>query len=180
MNWATTRRLSSIVAALVGPEVKHGRCRAWWRGGDNPTSVSIDEEKGCWYDHGRGNGGGILDLIQTVLGCDRRDARKWLDQRRGFSLNDRRPLTREEKRAYAQRRAYAEREADDLTAFREEALRLLRDEKNILFVSENAVSSAARTLIENPGRCTAFGSRHCFIYLPIKIVLLVTKVAPNQ
>ena len=111
------------------------------------TSFS-DDDRGVWYDHAHGKGGGILDLIQTVLGCDRRgDAVRWLADHLGVSLDNDRPLTREEKRRYAQRRGRAESQAQNLTEWRRDTLRRLRGERNLLYESENMASAVARTLL---------------------------------
>lgn len=48
------------VRSVVGVEVVEGRCRAAWRGGDNPQSVSVTKEK--WYDFGAETGGGLIQL----------------------------------------------------------------------------------------------------------------------
>lgn len=139
-----------VWAALGGGDLRHGRGVAFWRGGDN-LSVSIDAKKNCWYDFVAAEGGGILRLIEAVQGCDRLAALRWLADHHNVQLDGRRPLTRQEKRAYAIRRAGAEREAAELTAWREELLRLLREERNHLYISENGNSAIARTLIDHPG-----------------------------
>ena len=45
---------------ILGAQIHDGRCAAVWRDGERETSVAIDKEK--WYDHGRGVGGGLIDL----------------------------------------------------------------------------------------------------------------------
>lgn len=79
-------RISDIVRALGGPEPKGGRCAAWYRGGDNPTALSLDDGKGVWYDHARGIGGGELALIETVRDCDRSGAIDWLREYHGGAV----------------------------------------------------------------------------------------------
>ena len=115
--------ISELVGALGGPALRNGRCRAWYRGGENPTSLSIDEQRGCWYDNGAGRGGGKLDLIQAVLGCDRRSAVQWLADYCGVAL---RRGSRHELRRFAARRSTAERRAHDLTRWRADRLASLR------------------------------------------------------
>jgi hypothetical protein len=53
------------------------RGRAFWRNGDG-WNVSLDLERGTWYDHRDARGGGSLALVETALGCDRRSALQWL------------------------------------------------------------------------------------------------------
>lgn len=66
MSLIARTRLSEIVSALGGPKVKRGRCAAWWRGWDDPTAVSVNDEKDVWYDYARGVGGGTLAPIARV------------------------------------------------------------------------------------------------------------------
>lgn len=44
-------------------------------------SLSIRLERGTWHDFERGEGGGVLALIQDVTGCDEAAAWDWLRQR---------------------------------------------------------------------------------------------------
>ncbi len=49
-----------FITSVLGERVSDGRCRAIWRGGSNPTSVSVSPEE--WYDHSQKSGGGIIEL----------------------------------------------------------------------------------------------------------------------
>ncbi|MBK9165834.1 MAG: hypothetical protein IPM24_00010 [Bryobacterales bacterium] len=105
----------SIIAAwrdLGGGPLRHGRGRAFWRGGDG-WNISLDPQHGRWYDHAHGEGGGVLRLVQTVLGCDKAGALAWLTAR-GF-LQDRQS-TPEGRREFARRRAATEKEAAALAS----------------------------------------------------------------
>src|SRR4051812_4283890 len=62
---------------LGGGPLKRNRGLAFWRNGKR-HNVSLNHTKGCWYDHRDAVGGGKLDLIQIVLGCDRKSALRWL------------------------------------------------------------------------------------------------------
>ncbi len=74
----------SVVAAELGLMVKNGRGPASWRGGKNHRSVTYDDVKGCWFDHGKQRGGGIVDLVCVALDCDRQQAFDWLRERYGL------------------------------------------------------------------------------------------------
>src|SRR6266849_2989186 len=93
---ATT--ISQVFVALGGDEPKHGRARSFYRDGDNRQAISLNDAKGCWYDHRDGIGGGALDLIQKVLGCDRAGALQWFSNFTGLPL-EARAATRAERRA---------------------------------------------------------------------------------
>lgn len=138
--------ITDVWTALGGGELRHGRGRAFWREGHG-DNIALNETKSCFYDHAHGTGGGMLMLIETVLGCDRRAAVRWLAGHLGVTLDNDRPLTREEKRRYAQCRSHAQSAAQELTGWRRDTLRQLHDERNRLYLSENAVSAVARTLL---------------------------------
>ncbi len=104
----TRLSIGEVWAALGGGPLRHGRGRAFWRDGDG-YNISLKDAKGTWYDFTAGTGGGVLDLIQLVRDCSRQDALRWLSDFAGIPLLDR-PLSREEKFAYADARAGDERD----------------------------------------------------------------------
>jgi len=54
-----------VAKTFLGLDVDgSGRCAATWRGGDNPTSISINESG--WYDHVRKEAGTVIDLVAAV------------------------------------------------------------------------------------------------------------------
>ena len=61
------------------------------------------------------------------------------------------PSTHEEKRRYAQHHSHAKSAAVDLETWRKNTLRRLRSDRNQLYLSENANSSVARTLLAETG-----------------------------
>ncbi len=84
--------ITAVWAGLGGDPPERGRARAFYRDGDNPHAVSLSDAKGCWYDYRDNIGGGVLDLIQHILGCDRRTALRWLADFTGLPFESR-PLT---------------------------------------------------------------------------------------
>ena len=116
-------------------------------GATNKTTFSYRPDAGIWRCFRCGRRGGVLDLVQAALGCNRADAVDWLADHLGVSLDDRQPLTREEKRRYAQRRSRAKSKARNLTEWRRDTLRRLRSERNPLYESENMVCAVARVLL---------------------------------
>ena len=122
-------RITEVWQALGGDPPRRGRARAFWRDGDG-LSVTLNDQKGCWYDFRDAIGGGIIGLIRHVRGGSRQDALKWLADLVGVPLADR-PLSPAERQAYARRRQAAEAEARALLAWRARligALAAYRDE----------------------------------------------------
>ncbi|MFN9922187.1 MAG: hypothetical protein ACK555_20720 [Acidobacteriota bacterium] len=70
--------MADVIRDLGGPEVIHGRCRAFWRGGDG-RNISVDIER--WFDHVTGRGGGPLQMAVEVLG--EAEGRRWYQERYG-------------------------------------------------------------------------------------------------
>ncbi len=105
--------ITKVWVALGGDPPEHGRARAFYRNGDNRHAVSLNDPKGCWYDYRDNIGGGILDLIQYVLRCDRRGALSWLSDFTGLPLGSR-PQTASDRA----RRARARTEGTELVKWR--------------------------------------------------------------
>lgn len=100
--------------ALGGGSLRGKRGQAFWRDGDG-YSVAVNAAKGTWYDHRDGCGGGVLALVETALGCDRRAALQWLEAE-GFI--EPRTLTHEQRLEHAQRRGTASTVALDIAHWR--------------------------------------------------------------
>jgi len=113
----TATTLTNVWVALGGDIPKHGRARAFYRKGDNQQAVVLDNQKRCWFDHRDHIGGGVLDLIQHVRGCDRAGALRWLSSFTGIPLADKsftdRQVSRHERRARDQRRVQEQRDVRD-------------------------------------------------------------------
>src|SRR5262245_49645268 len=92
--------ISDVWRGLGGGELRHGRGRAFWRGGDG-YNVALDDTRGVWWDYRDGDGGGVLDLIQHVRCGARADALKFVAELAGLTL-DSRPLSMQEKRTRAE------------------------------------------------------------------------------
>lgn len=113
----TSTTITKVWLGLGGDPLKRGRARAFYRDGDNQQAVSFNDSKGVWFDHRDSTGGGVLDLIQRVLGCDRAGALRWLSNFTGLPLGDR-PATRDERRALAEHRERTQREMRAAELFR--------------------------------------------------------------
>jgi hypothetical protein len=107
-------RITHVVEALGG-KVRQKRCQAFWRKGDGPN-VSLADDKGAWFDHARGEGGGVLDLVQRIRGCDRKEALQWLADFAGVPLENGR--NEHGRRDYLNKRHAAEAEARALVKWR--------------------------------------------------------------
>lgn len=106
-------RITDVWTALGGERPRHGRARAFWRPHADGLNVALDDAKGCWFDHARAEGGGVLDLVMHVRGGTRAEAYRWLAERFGLPLAER-EMTPAERREWARRRRAAEREARPL------------------------------------------------------------------
>ena len=95
-------QVSQIYRTLGGPELRGNRGPAFWRDGDG-LNVSINDARGVWHDFGGGEGGGILDLVQRVLGGSRADALRWCAELAGVPLLDT-PLSAADRERWAQER----------------------------------------------------------------------------
>lgn len=112
--------------ALGGGALHRNYGRAFWRGGDG-ANVRIYPDSGSWHDFAQNLGGGILSLVQTALGCDRRSAWAWLTETFGVQ---RVVPSVAEKSKYNQRLALARPAAERLCEVRdEEILRLKASEQ---------------------------------------------------
>lgn len=96
-------RITEVWAALGGGDPRRGRGRAFWRGGDS-YNISLNEEKKTFYDHARGEGGGVLDLICLTRECNQQTALRWLADHLGLPFDDR-ELTQSERQQWRQDRA---------------------------------------------------------------------------
>jgi len=111
----SARPISEVWAGLGGGPLRHGRGRAFWRDGDG-HNVSLSNQKQTFYDFASGAGGGVLDLIQLVRDCSRRDALRWLADYAGVCLVDR-PLTAAQRAAMGRQRATDERDLPEARWF---------------------------------------------------------------
>jgi hypothetical protein len=109
--------ITNVWLGLGGDPPKRGRARAFYRDGNNQQAVSLDDSKGAWFDYRDNTGGGVMDLIQRVLGCDRAGALRWLSSFTGLPLGDR-PASRAERRALMDRREREQREMRAAECFR--------------------------------------------------------------
>jgi hypothetical protein len=96
--------ITQIWALLGGGKIRHGRGQGFYREGADGWSVSIDNERGRWYDHRDNVGGGKLALIQHIRGGSRGEALKWLADMMGIELDGNTPLSPERRQRYARAR----------------------------------------------------------------------------
>lgn len=107
-RWIERVSIGAVWAALGGPPLKRGRGRAFWRDG-GAFNVAINEKGGTWHDFAMSEGGGLLDLVERVRGCDRAAAMAWL---REFAGVPERTMTPEQRRAWERRRAADKADAE--------------------------------------------------------------------
>ena len=67
------RYMPDVVELLLGQPNKALSSDREWRYGSR-GSLAVDIQAGRWFDHERGEGGGVLDLIAREERCDRAHA----------------------------------------------------------------------------------------------------------
>jgi hypothetical protein len=134
---------------LGGPEPRYKRYLPFWRQGEH-YNVSINNEKGCWFDFSRREGGGKLDLIQKVLDCDKRTALRWLANQLHIDISE--PLTPGERHALMERR----RRDEQLQRLRRALIRQLTIKRNSYWDVDRLASNWARDAALNDWRWEVF------------------------
>lgn len=141
---ATGPRIESLLLAvwsgLGGGALRNNRAPAFWRDGDG-NNVALDPAGGRWFDHAAGSGGGVLDLVQTAKGCDRREALAWMAENFGIAIGSTR--TAAERREFARRTEAARLIATRLIERRDEAFNAIRDAKRIKLEDYHRVNGVA-------------------------------------
>lgn len=132
--------IRDVWRALGGGPLRGNRGRAFWRDGDGPN-VSLNPNKGVWYDQARGEGGGIVKLVQAALGCDKKTGRAWLHDNFGVTIGE--EHTPEERREWARRMEAARAAAAELIERRDAAFDVIRAEKRKKLAEYHRLNRAA-------------------------------------
>ncbi len=74
--------IRDVWAALDGGKLRGNRGQAFWRKGDG-FSVSLDADRGLWYDFVSAEGGNVFDLVEVATKCSFREAAEWLARHTG-------------------------------------------------------------------------------------------------
>jgi hypothetical protein len=80
----------SHVAETLGVKLNRSRnrCVAPWRQRADGWNVSITDAKNTYYDHVDNKGGGLIDFVGRIFGCDRKTAVRWLADHAGVTLHE--------------------------------------------------------------------------------------------
>jgi len=126
-----TRVQITRIAEVLGVKLDRTRRRAiaTWREGKN-FNISLNDEKNVYHDFVTGEGGGLISFVQLVRGCDKKEALQWLAGFAGVPLQE---MNQAERREYNRRRAVAEHEAHQLTAWRDGLVGAMRERRNLYF-----------------------------------------------
>jgi len=117
--------IGAVWTALGGPPSVRNRSVAWYRGGRG-LNIQLYPDSGAWKDFKTGEAGGILAMVERVLGCGRRGAIAWLADNFGIAYSERTPS---ERRDYSRRLEWARLAAAALVARRDEAFNFIREAK---------------------------------------------------
>jgi hypothetical protein len=82
-------KISDVYRALGGATLPGGRRGiAFWRDGANGFNVALNDEKGTWFDHAAGAGGGLLDLVVKAHGGTKHEGLRYLAALAGIDIDD--------------------------------------------------------------------------------------------
>ena len=123
----TAARITEVYVSATGQPLRFGRGKATWRTGANGYNVSFNDEKGVYFDHVTGTGGGVLALIELAQNCSRKDALQWLADFTGIQLQTTTPAQQQN---FARRRAAIESQAADLCIWVEDRLIRMTEERD--------------------------------------------------
>ena len=129
--------IERLWSALGGGRLKNGRGQAFWRGGDG-FNIQLYTKSNTWRDHARGEGGGILALIEKSHGCSRQASIRWLHEYHGEPW-------RTATASLERRREVEQRRYDALLQkqLRDQELTALRDERNTCYANARAADVLA-------------------------------------
>jgi hypothetical protein len=119
-------RITEVWRMLGGGELRHGRGKRFWCGGDSPEAVSLSDAKNTFFDFVAGQGGGLLDLVVRVRGGNRADALRWCADLAGVPMEDR-PLSPAERERWARDRRELERDLPAARLWRRGAVLLAEE-----------------------------------------------------
>ena len=88
-DWASV--MPDVAKALLGdPNPRQSKSDKWRWG--NKGSLSVDVERGQWFDFEADTGGGVLEFVERERQTDRKGAIQWLTDN-GF-IEDQKPIRR--------------------------------------------------------------------------------------
>ena len=110
----------SVARDLLGDPNRHLSDKRQLRWGSK-GSISLDLRTGGWFDHERGEGGGVLALVERELCCDRAGAMEWLRQQ-GYveGLDPSRTITHDDRQRWDAARAKRDRQQAERAAIADE------------------------------------------------------------
>jgi hypothetical protein len=79
MSSSISALMAPIADILLGAPNEHLSSKDELRYGSR-GSTSVDLSKGTWFDHERGAGGGVFDLIRDHTGLADQDAYRWIEE----------------------------------------------------------------------------------------------------
>jgi hypothetical protein len=146
------RHMETVARKLLGEPNKGLSTKTELRFGTN-GSLSVDLQKGTWYSHEDGEGGGVLDLIARETGGQNGEALVWLRDELGIVLDDRPPKSSKPRGKVTARYVYRdEREAPLYRVLRWEPKRFSQEryENDAWIGGKGALDGVRRVLFRLP------------------------------
>jgi DNA primase len=116
-------------------------------------SFYVHPGKQVYHCHGCNASGDVFRFIQLIEGVDFKHARTILAERAGVSTSEL-PLTREQKREFARRKARAEREAEEFLAWLDGLVEALCEHRDAYFRNYHRMKRYIRRLRETDDHST--------------------------
>jgi DNA primase len=114
---------------------------------EKTASFYVHPGKQVYHCHGCSASGDVFRFIQLIEGVDFKRARTMLAERAGVSTSEQ-PLTREQKRDFARRKARAEREAEEFLAWLDGLAEALHEHREVYFRNYHRMKRSIRRLRE--------------------------------
>lgn len=121
--------LREVLDRYWGKADRAGRYKCVFHNGKDNNMVALDEKCYCFVCNASGN---VINVVKTIFNCSTKQAMQKLDEDFGLGLD--KPLTKQEKRKYAEQQKARERERkrqEEMAKFESECLATIAEKLRI-------------------------------------------------